>query len=76
MFKVYLSVVMILPLLVVYTTTASAPPVWDGHQGEQCCVCCEGGIVERGRERQCVVTTTDRCRARGWICQGYQLCPR
>ncbi len=51
------------------------PPAWDGHYGSQCCKCCEGGTIV-GRERQCIITTTDRCRARGWICYGYVLCPK
>jgi len=53
---------------------AQAAP-WDGSYGNQCCTCCEGGTVV-GRERQCVTTTTDRCRARGWVCYGYVLCPK
>jgi hypothetical protein len=57
------------------TVLAQQKPVWDGHSGSQCCECCEMGTVV-GRERQCVITTTDRCRARGWGCYGYVLCPK
>jgi hypothetical protein len=56
-----------------YVKAQNAP--WDGTSGSQCCTCCEGGTLV-GRERQCVTTTTDRCRARGWVCYGYVLCPK
>jgi len=67
-------IVAALTILVPADVMAQADP-WDGSYGNQCCICCEGGTVV-GRERQCITTTTDRCRARGGVCHGYVLCPR
>jgi hypothetical protein len=64
-----------LALMLVVTMALAQQAPWDGHTGQQCCTCCEGGTMI-GRERQCITTTTDRCRARGWVCQGYVMCPR
>jgi len=51
-------------------------PLMEFAYAEQCCNCCYGGHVPSGEERPCHVMTTDRCRARGWVCYGYVLCPK
>jgi len=68
------AVLAIMTILAPTDVMAQAAP-WDGSYGNQCCTCCEGGTVV-GRERQCVTTTIERCRSRGWVCYGYVLCPK